>query len=96
MRWSFAGMQVILHARACAASQKYAAVFAFSARIQDVLGAMSPPPAPMFMPHGASLDASSDELQSPPAAQGPLDDTATPVSARRYASLFRVLRLRVS
>jgi hypothetical protein len=49
---------------------------------------MSPPPAPMFMPHGASLDVSSDELQSPSAAQGPLDDTATPVSARRYASLF--------
>jgi hypothetical protein len=44
---------------------------------------MSPPPAPMFMPHGASLDASSDELQSPSAAQGPHVDAATPVSARR-------------
>ncbi len=53
--------------------------------LQDVLGAMSPPPAPMFMPHGASLDTSSDELQSPSAVLGARDDVATPVGAHRCA-----------
>jgi hypothetical protein len=50
---------------------------------QDVLGAMSPPPAPMFMPHGASLDTSSDDVQSP-SAERISHDCVQPASAHRY------------
>lgn len=59
--------------------------------LQDVLGAMSPPPAPMFMPHGASLDTSSDELQSPLAVLGAREDVATPGAHRcaRFPALSR-------
>ena len=57
--------------------------------LQDVLGAMSPPPAPMFMPHGASLDTSSDELQSPLAVLGAREDVAAP-GAHRCARFVSV------
>ncbi len=79
VRWSFAGMQV----------------FALNALVvpvclpphivsQDVLGAMSPPPAPMFMPHGSLLDSPSEDLPSPAAARGSFDEVPSPVGPHRF------------
>jgi hypothetical protein len=78
VRWSFAGMQVWT---ACSFSHALSCL----KPLQDVLGAMSPPPAPMFMPHGNSLlDSSSDELQSSPAAVGAsLDEVPSPLGPHR-------------
>jgi hypothetical protein len=83
VRWSFAGMQV-----PTAGSSSHA--LSRLKPLQDVLGAMSPPPAPMFMPHGnALLDSSSDELQSSPAAVGAsLDEVPSPIGPNRLYIFF--------